>query len=227
MIFGHILTLLQVTDLVYSSASVCGWFMLGKGHRSERTLEWGYVQMGCVHMEVCLLGNPLAWSGSLIDEVCSHIQQLTPDDSSLTLTGWHWSCTIYFSPSLVFMSQSLSQLPYHSLDVWGFFLPSTCLGRTTTTKKSVTVTLPAFSFDISKTKHRCSALAVFEVWHISHAVMQNAHVYASVCCVLRTPFCLQSSTRPGLSSIYTIFQQQEAYRVALLSSGITGMQTRL
>lgn len=94
-------------------------------------------------------------------------------------------------------------------------------------KKYVTVTLPAFSFDISKTKHRCSALAVFEVWHISHAVMQNARVYACVCCILRTPFCLRSSTRPGLSSIYTIFQQQEAYHVALLSSGITGMQTRL
>lgn len=80
-----------------------------KGHSSGGLQEWGSIQMGCVHIEACLLGNPPAWSRFLIDEICSHILQLTPDDSSLTLTGWHWSCTTYFSPSPIFLSLSLPQ----------------------------------------------------------------------------------------------------------------------
>lgn len=72
------------------------------------TVAWGSIQMGCVYMELCLPGNPLAWSLSLIDEMCSHIQQLTPHDSNLALTGWHWRCTVYFFPTPIFLSLSLS-----------------------------------------------------------------------------------------------------------------------
>lgn len=89
---------------------VCGWMWSGlclKKATVQGALEWGFVQMGCIHM-ACLLVNPLAWSRSVIDEMCSHIQQLTPEDSSLTLTGWHWSCTNYFSLSPIFLPLSFS-----------------------------------------------------------------------------------------------------------------------
>lgn len=81
--------------------------------------------MGCVHMEACLLGNPLAWSRFLMDELCSHIQQMTAVIRQQTLTGWHGSCTIYFSPTLIApsLSFSLSHTQKHSFpDICFFFL---------------------------------------------------------------------------------------------------------
>lgn len=126
-------TVVEFTDLVYSSGCCVAECKVAGSCLRKATVQGAYARMR-------ILPDGMRWYGALppgksssletlIDEICSHIQELTPDDSSLTLTGWHWSCTIYFSLTLMFLSLSQEQC------------------------NSVTLSLLAFSIDISKTKH--------------------------------------------------------------------------